>query len=204
MKKLNKNIILFLCLWNFTLCSEKQKDMSGEFNGNQCSTRDIEIRNYFKVKLGSNFKVDDYLDWEIVSDDEGKLDDKALEYTCCFPKLNTLIVSRSKDITDFGVKKFVECRLKNNNQRMYEINFQATSITNESIKSLSQLSGIGTFYLDENRINNDSISYFAKFKSIGQLSIVATDITEAGAEKLRKMKHIQGVDSEYHVPANQE
>lgn len=158
------------------------------------------MEKHLKSKWGSDYQMREFSKITAIIDDQGTIDDKILEYTCCFPNLVSLTASRSKDITDFGVRKFVECRLKNNNQRMHEINFQATSITNESIKSLSQLSGIGTFYLDENRINNDSIPYFAKFKSIGQLSIVATDITEAGAEQLRKMKHIVSVDSEYHKP----
>ncbi|WP_429946802.1 hypothetical protein [Leptospira stimsonii] len=165
---------------------------------NKCAENRTEMEKYLKSKWGSDYQMREFSRITAITDDQGTIDDKILEYLCCFPNLVSLTASRSKDITDFGVKKFVECRLKNGNQRMHEINFQATRITNESIKSLSQLSGIGTFYLDENRINNDSIPYFAKFKSIGQLSIVATDITEEGAEKLRKMKHIVTVDSEYH------
>lgn len=88
---------------------------------------------------------------------------------------------------------------------MNGINFQGTSITNETVKSLSELKKVGELFLDDNdKINDTAIQYFKKFTSIGSLSIVATGITAEGAEKLRKMKHIQGVDSEYHVPANQE
>ncbi|EMO73055.1 hypothetical protein LEP1GSC120_0408 [Leptospira santarosai str. 200702252] len=198
--KMKYKYVIFILFTMHVFCL-KENELKSELRvDNKCAENRTEMEKHLKSKWGSDYQMREFSKITAIIDDQGTIDDKILEYTCCFPNLVSLTASRSKDITDFGVRKFVECRLKNNNQRMHEINFQATSITNESIKSLSQLSGIGTFYLDENRINNDSIPYFAKFKSIGQLSIVATDITEAGAEQLRKMKHIVSVDSEYHKP----
>lgn len=167
----------------------------------ECADSKKEMESYLKSKWGSDYSMKKFDEIVSIIDDQGTTDDKILEYTCCFPNLNRLTASRSANVTDSGVKKFVECHLKNGNKRMHEINLQATAITNESIRSLSELKEVGDFFLDEDRINNDSIPYFAKFKSIGQLSIVATDITAKGAEKLRKMKHITSVDSDYHRPA---
>nr|WP_078130573.1 hypothetical protein [Leptospira alexanderi] len=201
--KIYRLLILFILLTSID-CLKKQELQNTSAVPVECVGNRKEMENYLKSKWGSDYNMKEFNEITSITDDQGTTDDKILGYTCCFPNLTSLTASRSTNITDAGVAKFVECRLRNNSQKMGEINFQATSITNASIKSLSELKDVGDFYLDENRINNDSIPYFARFKSIGQLSIVATGITPEGAEKLRKMKHIHGVDSEYHVPANQE
>ncbi|EMM74424.1 hypothetical protein LEP1GSC038_1820 [Leptospira weilii str. 2006001855] len=202
--KVYRLLILFILLTSID-CLKKQELQNTSAVPAECVGNRKEMENYLKSKWGSDYNMKEFNEITSIIDDQGTTDDKILGYTCCFPNLTSLTASWSKNITDAGISKFVECRLRNNNQKMGEINFQATSITNEAIKSLSELKGVGELFLDDNdKINDNAIQYFKNFSSIGSLSIVATGITPEGAEKLRKMKHIHGVDSEYHVPANQE
>ncbi|MCH1911593.1 hypothetical protein L9Z41_03125 [Leptospira noguchii] len=200
------SILISFCAKEKTSHTEEQSSTAMKSSiDEKCIIQKETIEKYFKFKFGDSYKSVDFSKIEYFADDQGRIDDQILGYVCCFPNLISLTASWSKNVTDIGVKNFVECRLKNHGQRMNGINFQGTSITNESVKSLSELKEVGELFLDDNdKINDTAIQYFKKFTSIGSLSIVATGITAEGAEKLRKMKHIQGVDSEYHVPANQE
>ncbi len=204
--KVYRLLMLFILLTSIDCLKKQEQELQNASTVPiECIGNKKEMENYLKSKWGSDYNMKEFNEITSITDDQGTTDDKILGYTCCFPNLTSLTASWSKNITDAGVAKFVECRLQNNSQKMGEINFQATSITNESVKSLSELKEVGELFLDDNdKINDTAIQYFKKFTSIGSLSIVATGITAEGAEKLRKMKHIQGVDSEYHVPANQE
>ncbi|OOV45512.1 hypothetical protein B1J93_04725 [Leptospira kirschneri serovar Pomona] len=196
---------LLLLLLTSLACIKDQELNNVSLVSVECEGNRKEMEGYLKTKWGSDYQRKEFNEITSITDDRGTTDDKILGYVCCFPNLTSLTASWSKNVTDIGVKKFVECSLKNGNQRMNGINFQGTSITNETVKSLSELKEVDELFLDDNdKINDTAIQYFKKFTSIGSLSIVATGITAEGAEKLRKMKHIQGVDSEYHVPANQE
>ncbi|EQA71110.1 hypothetical protein [Leptospira noguchii] len=208
MQRVNELLLLFVLLSIACIKEQEQELKKGSSVFVECEVNRKEMEGYLKRKWGSDYQRKEFNEITSITDDRGTTDDKILGYTCCFPNLTNLTnltASWSKNVTDIGVKNFVECSLKNHVQRMNGINFQGTSITNESVKSLSELKEVGELFLDDNdKINDTAIQYFKKFTSIGSLSIVATGITAEGAEKLRKMKHIQGVDSDYHVPANQE
>ncbi|WP_061287104.1 hypothetical protein [Leptospira interrogans] len=204
MKRCNELLLLLLLLISLDCLKDQDQELkNGSRVSVDCEWNRKEMEDYLKTKWGLDYQRKEFNEITAITDDRGTTDDKILGYVCCFPNLTSLTASWSKNVTDIGVKKFVECSLKNGNQRMNGINFQGTSITNESVKSPSGLKEVGELFLDDNdKINDTAIQYFKKFSSIGSLSIVATGITAEGAEKLRKMKHIYSVDSDYYVPAN--
>ncbi|EMN45524.1 leucine rich repeat protein [Leptospira weilii str. LNT 1234] len=124
---------------------------------------------------------------EAIGFESTAITDDKLKYVLIFPKLRTLMLSKTK-ITEAGLST-----LKDNN--IWSLDIDSTLITNKAIKVLRDWKHLEILNISYTNIDDGALEDILKLK-IGRLEAAGTKLSEKAKERIRKKMQFEDEDYE--------
>ncbi|MDI7230588.1 hypothetical protein [Leptospira santarosai] len=132
---------------------------------------------------------------EILNLDGTSLTDSELKYVLIFPKLRTLMLTKTR-ISDIGLSV-----LKDN--KISELEIDGTLITNKSIKVLRDWKHLKILNISYTNIDDGALEDILKL-NIGSLNAAGTKLSEQAKEKIRKKMQFEDEEYEIQCPGTED